>query len=100
MAILCPDSSSSIFAAITGTPATFSAGMAKTDTWLLVSNTGCFYKQGAHAAIVASPATAGNGSVYLAPNTYLEIDGKGGDDISIIQDSVAGKATLCRAVSK
>lgn len=101
MAILAVDPSTSIVSAVAATHNEFNATMASSETWVLSSNVGCWYKQGTHAALTTAGASAASGSVYLAAGVDRPIDGKAGTDLSIILDGATpGKASLARAITK
>ena len=101
MAIIAVDPSTSIVSAVAATHNEFNVAMTGYETWVLSSNVGCWYKQGAHAALGASGASAGSGSFYLAAGVPQPIDGKAGADLSIILDGATpGKASLARAITK
>jgi hypothetical protein len=101
MAVLAPDFNSALAVVVGTTGVEFGATMAPLETWLFSSNTNCWIKQGAHAALVTTPAVAGAaGNVYVAAGVMLPIDGREGADLSVVQDAAGGKASLCRAMTK
>jgi hypothetical protein len=47
-------------------------------------------------ATVSPPATAADGSMYVPANTLITLTGDMGPTVGVVQDSVAGKASLTR----
>lgn len=93
--ILSPDTTTSIKVAVSGTSAPFASTMGINDTWLFVSSTACWIKQGAGTPV----ASAATGSMYVPANVVLPITGKGGVNLAVIQDAAAGSASLTRALT-
>lgn len=92
--IISPDFASSLEVTVGGTSTTFAANMPTGSYWTITSTTGAWIKQGAGTPV----ASAGAGSVYLPPNVPVVIDARRGSNVAMIQDTTAGKASLCRAV--
>lgn len=80
--------------AVTGTAASFSFAMIAHSYYHLISSTDFWFKQGTTASFGASPATAGAGSMFWRAGVPLVLTGAAGADVSIIQDTAAGKASL------
>jgi hypothetical protein len=102
VAVIAPVISTSIEKAV-GVAIAFGAHMAPTASqginssfWQFVSNTGCWIRQDSAANLVGTPASAGNGSMYVPPNTPVILDGINGDDLGVIQDTAPGKASLTK----
>jgi hypothetical protein len=89
-----PDTSRSLEIAIGAAHAEFNAGMQDGETWLYTASTATWIKQGTHAALGTSGASAGAGSMYVAAGQPVRIKGRLGADLSAIQDTAGGKASL------
>jgi hypothetical protein len=89
-----PDISRSIEIAVGVAHLEFNANMASGETWWFVANTASWIKQGSHAALGASGASAGAGSMYVPANIGVRVKGRLGADLSVIQDAAGGKASL------
>jgi hypothetical protein len=95
--ILFPDTSSSTLAleqAVSGTSAAFGA-MAVNEIWRLTATTNLWWSQGA-----TPTATAGAGSAYLAAGQVVLVNGNNGAQVAVIEDTAAGKASLCRCSTR
>lgn len=66
--------------------------MAVGQRFVFVANTACWIAQGA-----APVASAAAGSMFVPANTQVMIDGANGARLAVIQDAVAGKASLTPA---
>jgi hypothetical protein len=93
------DSSSALFLSVSTTHAEFGAAMVAKEKWILTTTVSCYVKQGAHAALGSSPATAGAGSFLVPANTPYLIFGTLGADLSLLATAGTGTATLARAWS-
>lgn len=92
---LCPDTSTSSEQAVGTGSLQFGLTMVANLRYLFASTTACWIAQG------ASPtASAGAGSMLVPPNTIVVIDGTCGAKLAVIQDSVAGKASLTQGRMK
>lgn len=96
--LLSPDTSTSLELAVGAAHAEFNANMAAHTYWLFVSTTNCWIKQGAHAALVTSGASAGAGSMFVPALAQVVISGDLGADLSVIEDTTTGKASLTRVI--
>lgn len=88
-----PVTSTALEHAVGGAHAEFGATMAVDQFWLFTSSTACWMAQGATPV-----ASAGAGSMYVPANTPVMLSGDNGADVSVIQDAVAGKASLVRCM--
>lgn len=86
------DTASALEAVVGSSSAQFGA-MAAHEIWMLEADTDLFYSQGANPT-----ATAGAGSSFLAKGQQALLDGSFGAKVAVLQDSVAGKATLSRVI--
>lgn len=86
-----PDITTSIEIAVGASHAEFGSAMAAGQLWEFCSNTNCWIKQGS-----APVASAASGSMFVPALKSVYIDGKFGANLSVIQDSAGGKATLTR----
>lgn len=87
--IITPVSSSSTVVSYTGTPGSFTAAMVAQKFYSFNATTNCWIKQG-----TAPTASAASGSLYVPIGATVYLDGTVGPDLSVIQDSAGGKATL------
>ena len=91
---LAPDTSSSIEKAVGATSVKFGASMgASADVWMFVSTVDCWIAQGANPT-----ASAGAGSMFVPAKVIIQITGRAGADLAVVEDSTAGKASLTRAL--
>lgn len=88
--IITPISTSALVASYTGTPTALTASMVARTYYQLTATTNCWIKQG------TAPTAAANtiGNLYIPIGTTVYLDGTAGPDLSIVQDSAAGKAVL------
>lgn len=99
MAVLVPSTALADEVAVAGASATFpTLNMVITKQpglalYQLCANTDIWYSQG-----VTPTATAGPASVFLAKGVIAILDGSLGAKVAVIQDSAAGKASLCPAL--
>lgn len=96
MAIFSPDTSTALEVAVGAAHVEFNAAMAANTYWMFVSTTNCWIKQGSHAALTTSGASAGAGSMFVPALAQIIIKGDLGADLSVIQDAAGGKASLTR----
>lgn len=77
---------------VSGTHAEFSAGMINgpNQFWAFSSSTNCWIAQSNSPS--ASAGAAGNSFVGAGRVVYL--DGRNGSDVSVVQDTAGGKASL------
>lgn len=88
--MLVPVAASSLYSTVTSSAASFSAMTGK--RYVFSSNTACFIKQGPAAG--SPTASSAAGSMYVPSDSFITIDPKYGDTVSVIRDSADGKATL------
>lgn len=94
--LLSPDTSTALEVAVGVAHVEFNASMAAHTYWMFVSTTNCWIKQGSHAALTASGASAGAGSMFVPALAQVVISGDLGADLSVIEDTATGKASLTR----
>lgn len=97
---IAPDCKDSKSVTVSVTHAEFGMGMVIRVQYMFMSNTDCWIKQDSSANLASTPATVGGAGCLFVPNrTILPIDGTCGADLSVIQDSAGGKASLTPARS-
>lgn len=94
--IFSPDTSTSLEIAAGSSHAEFNAQMTAGSRWVLIGNVAFWWKQGAHAALGTSGASAGAGSMYVPAGQFVYVDPSMGADVSVINDGSAGKCSLTR----
>lgn len=91
--IVSPIASTSLEHAVGAAHAEFGAAMVADRYYILVANTDMWFAQ-ADAPV----ASAGAGSMFLPAKTPVILNGSAGADVSVIQDSAVGKASLTRVL--
>lgn len=89
MSLRVPLTDQSDVTAVAATAATSGLTMVAGRTYLFVSNTDCYIKQGA-----TPTATAADGSMFVPSRVPIELSGDNGAALSIIRDTADGKASL------
>lgn len=97
---LAPDCKDAKTVTVSTVHAEFGMGMLIRIQYMFMSNCDVWLKQDSSVNLAASPATIGGAGCIFVPNrTILPIDGSCGADISVIEDSTGGKASLAPARS-
>ena len=79
--------------AVGASSAAFSATLDPERAYALVSSTACYVKQGAPTPTAVAGAGA---SLYVAPNTVVQLHGRNGPKLAVIQASAGGFASLAK----
>ena len=91
MAVLCLDTASAQFLAVSAASQVMPGTMAPSETWRFTTDIECFITQG-----LTPTATAGTGSSLIAAGASVEIYGAAGAHLAVI--GAVGKATLTRLI--
>ena len=95
MSVLCPVTNLADEVAVGASSATFAVlsmvttGVLGANLYRYSSNVSTWISQGS-----APVATAGAGSMFVAANVFVTLDGSMGAKLACLQDSVSGKASL------
>lgn len=86
-----PDTTTSDVQAVGSASAVMSPTMGEWEVWRFISTTNCYIAQGS-----APVAAAADGSMFWPANVPLDLSGRMGSKLAVIQASAGGTASLTR----